>query len=516
MRTRSATGRPPRSRRAAVLAAAVLGLECGLALVGVYFVASLGNTLRSNGRWVSTKATLTKSVMGGRTFANSRQTLAREHLNLGRWNGFQEVLVREPLALEEVELRFRLAPEAHFTLVFGRTEAGFAGLRISRHPAVRSLVFEADPDGAFTAVTEIDPGPVPVERWVRLRASFESERVACYLDDEPLGTFAVRLPERHVFGFRAGLHAVWVDDVRVRHDGGAQWSESFANTTGFAHALALALAFLLAVDVVLLLAVRRLGLPSARTAARLLAAAVALLALAGLGAAGYRALLANDYPAYDPEQERAWVDREAREIVEATAAYRGTREPGTVRVLFVGTSQTWGAGADAEDATFPSVCERLLNERAGGGRRIECVNAGISGARAPLLFELYRDKLLDLEPDVVVVDLSNNDDPAGGGDARAFAAALLGIGRLNAERGIATLFSLEPNSIELRPEGLPLHAAVRRVASTLDVPVVDTHAYLRARADTGWLWWDFVHPTNYGHRLIAECLVPPIERCLDR
>jgi phospholipase/lecithinase/hemolysin len=42
------------------------------------------------------------------------------------------------------------------------------------------------------------------------------------------------------------------------------------------------------------------------------------------------------------------------------------------------------------------------------------------------------------------------------------------------------------------------------------IPVVDLHAELKRATERGFLWWDFVHPTSFGHRLIAEALVPHV------
>ena len=114
------------------------------------------------------------------------------------------------------------------------------------------------------------------------------------------------------------------------------------------------------------------------------------------------------------------------------------------------------------------------------GREIECVNAGISGGKSPLVVEFLREHLLALEPDLVVVDLSSNDT-----DPEVFEAALEEMVLLHRERGIETLFVLEPNGAEPHPYPLPLHPVMRGVAFEHDVPLVDVHAELVERADTG-------------------------------
>jgi lysophospholipase L1-like esterase len=109
----------------------------------------------------------------------------------------------------------------------------------------------------------------------------------------------------------------------------------------------------------------------------------------------------------------------------------------------------------------------------------------------------------------VVLDLSTND-----ADERAFAEALAGFVSLNEERGIATLFALEPNSIEYAPRGPRLHETMRAVGAARGVPVIDLHAEVRKADSRGFLWWDLVHPTSFGHRVIAEALAPVVGEML--
>jgi phospholipase/lecithinase/hemolysin len=44
--------------------------------------------------------------------------------------------------------------------------------------------------------------------------------------------------------------------------------------------------------------------------------------------------------------------------------------------------------------------------------------------------------------------------------------------------------------------------------------VIDRHAYLAERRDrAGFVWWDFLHPTSFGQRLVARKLagdLPPV------
>ncbi len=79
-------------------------------------------------------------------------------------------------------------------------------------------------------------------------------------------------------------------------------------------------------------------------------------------------------------------------------------KPGDVwRVAVLGDSYT-DALQVAEDKRFTSVIERLLAEcDAGGGRRVEVLNFGVSGFGTAQEFLLLQDRVLRYAPDVVVL-----------------------------------------------------------------------------------------------------------------
>ena len=82
------------------------------------------------------------------------------------------------------------------------------------------------------------------------------------------------------------------------------------------------------------------------------------------------------------------------------------RAPGSLRVLFVGGSTTYGAGVD-DAQTLPAALERALARGAPPGRAVEVWNHGTSAYTLAQVAWLARHKLDALRPDVVVVQLYN-------------------------------------------------------------------------------------------------------------
>ncbi len=72
---------------------------------------------------------------------------------------------------------------------------------------------------------------------------------------------------------------------------------------------------------------------------------------------------------------------------------------------------------------------------------------------------------------------------------------------------------MEPNSVENDTQSLLRHhAAMARVAEAPGVPILDMHSYLAERYDDGFLWWDQIHLTSFGHQLFAHRLFEELIR----
>jgi len=489
----------------ATLVSMILIVQAALAVSVAYVCASVENTLLRNGKWTSTKLALEKQVMSALVYMNSRQALSGERLNLGRWHGYQEVIYHEALPLRDVSFDLLLPEQSYLTFVFGKTQERFRGILLGT-PPFSSLYFTALDSGEFLSSAPLPDARPKAGVWTRLTVEFAGDHFSAALDGVPVASFPMDPMGMQRFGFRGCAREVFVDDLVVHRSGpGGTVSvirETFWNGRGFALAFASVAAALLLLDLLALLVYRGRGARGQKPLFAALAASLLLLVAGAAVVAVYVTRFSGSYGVPDAERERAWRAREAQRINEALSSERQALPEGGDRVLFVGSSQTWGAGATREEDTFVHAIESRL---AVNDPPIECINAGVSGLTAGELFRLYREEWLSFAPRLTVINLSTNDE-----DAAAFEQALEQFVALNEEHGVATLFVLEPNSTEFTPRSPRLHPVMRRVAERHAVPVVDAHAYLAERSDRGFLWWDVVHPTSFGHRLIAECLAEEI------
>ncbi len=103
-----------------------------------------------------------------------------------------------------------------------------------------------------------------------------------------------------------------------------------------------------------------------------------------------------------------------RRITINSMGYRGAefsrhKTPGTLRILFVGDSFTYGYGVDDAD-TIPRLVQAHLE--AAGRDRVEVINAGFHGS-CPMQYDLYlRSEGYALEPDVIVMVVFPGNDLA--------------------------------------------------------------------------------------------------------
>ena len=201
-----------------------------------------------------------------------------------------------------------------------------------------------------------------------------------------------------------------------------------------------------------------------------------------------------------------WKKLTAKEVIKSIKrTYTPSPGEGVYRILFLGTSQTAGAGARKADHTFVRGLENLLNESAAPGTSYECINGGINGLDSGQILEIYKREWLSLAPHTVVVNLAHNDIFLG-----AFVQNLEALLALNAASAVQTILVLEPISTEFPMRMSHKYMLMRRLAEKYRVQAVDMHAYLSAKYDVGFLWWDRVHLTSFGQELFAAQLYEEI------
>jgi lysophospholipase L1-like esterase len=189
--------------------------------------------------------------------------------------------------------------------------------------------------------------------------------------------------------------------------------------------------------------------------------------------------------------------------------------------MFIGSSQTWGAGASSYEKTFPAIFEKILNNKiielppdassasqvlgVSTDQKIKIVNTGISGVTSSELLEEYQSEWIKLKPKILFINLSSNDFTYGDFETK-FKNNIENFIELNENNNIRTVLLIEAGSVELNRKN-PLHQILTEIAKNEKILLIDIDQYLKDKNQTGLIWWDYVHLTDYGHQLVAEYIL---------
>lgn len=469
------------------------------------------NTIYNTAFWIPTKSNLEMRVMGAQSFASDLQTLAMGHLNLGAWHGFQELLYKDKLKVKDIAFDFNLEPDSYLNVIFNKTDKGFSCVRLSVNSRFNSEYFVVSPVGRFLERMPIDTSTLRARRWHNAKLLFDDDAFSLILDDKEIEHFSEHISREQRVGFRGGFRNAHIDNVLIHQLNSRNLYESFSNDNDAFRITAL---FLVLVGVVNGLIFLWLKFTSwtkgSRTGPYIAMLNAVFIVISALGFV-YLYMTAQYYPLLDESLEK----REANWRVSTTAdivdhiriTYGEMPNENIYRILFVGSSQTWGAGASKQSTTFVNIIEDKLNSSQSQEIQFECINAGISSADSSDLLGLYKKEWLKLEPRIVIINLSNNDS-----DVDIFTSNLQEMIEISVAEGIQPILILEANSVEIVNDILDRnHEAMRRVGATHNVPLIDMHAYLSKKYDEGFLWWDFVHLTDFGQELLAEKLYFELE-----
>ncbi len=178
-----------------------------------------------------------------------------------------------------------------------------------------------------------------------------------------------------------------------------------------------------------------------------------------------------------------------------------SRKDNSYKIAFMGSSQTFGGGAQSFEKAFPSKIIAALNSCGGA---FTGLNFSAPGENSAQLLQTYKDILPFWKPDLLVVNLGHNDR-----DLTLFRTSLKNLLDLNAKLNIKTVFIKEPNTIELNSNPLlERHQILEELSQLHHLKIFDLNAYLASGPvyDSGLIWWDIVHLDQAGHNATAKWL----------
>ncbi|HUK39597.1 MAG TPA: SGNH/GDSL hydrolase family protein [Candidatus Acidoferrales bacterium] len=544
-----------------VFACAVV-LPCAVLVTEIVLYSQ--NSLYLNDRWIVQKRMMKMGVMGADEFLLTRTPLAQNLLNLGSYHGYQEVIYRQPVTLSQIEFRFQVEDGSYLDLTYNRNGAGYSGLRLSRREDMPSIVFESTEKGRLQSKTLI-PVQAIGAGWHTASIRSSSSGLTVKIDQETSAIPTTSHFAAGLVGFRAGIKGARIDDVVIQPLTGPSFQENFRNSKNWPRIFACNVGLLLLFGALF----SRVCLGKFWVATKEGLFHWTLISVVGLVCAGcwylgdyffyskrvprglaitrllfskehfstpsfeqlrfiafeaWSGLLGGETITHKGVADRGYPDHRifrgpiycgpAKEaciegMPPATDAGKSDKSS-TYRVLFIGSSQTIGAGAEDLEDTFFVRVHHYLSEAIAPKFHLESINLSVSSYRAEELLPDFKSRFRDFPPDLVVINLSFNDRDS----PENFLAAMTGFLDFDKAAGIKTILLEEAYSGETdSPQGLSAnHQVLRRLGRKYHVPVLPLHDFLSesAKLGNGTLWWDQVHLTSYGQELTAAWLAPQV------
>ena len=185
-----------------------------------------------------------------------------------------------------------------------------------------------------------------------------------------------------------------------------------------------------------------------------------------------------------------------------------------VYISMIGGSVTEGAGATTFAESYGEQFIFSLQDTYNGSA-IHYYNAGLGGTPSTLgLMRYERDvtEAIGVDPDLVIVEFAVNDweEPT---NSRAYEALVRTILEKENEPAVILLFSVFQSKWNMQDNYIPIgnHYGLPMVS----IKDATTYAYKPQNVDAEKFFADIYHPTDYGHKLMADCLTELFDRVAD-
>jgi lysophospholipase L1-like esterase len=532
----------------------VLVLIASVVVMSQIFHSSL-HTLNQIQDWTSYKTMGIQGVMGSVEFLNQRQAVANNQLNLGEWHGHNFVFWNAPQSWEQLEFEFSLDKDAYLWIIFALDGSRRSAFRLSRHKDYPSGFFHLDRSGKILNrsiwVTNLQSG------WNTFKINFGDPAQTAFLNSEAVFQLPNGIGSQKMVYLGNGLFPVSVDNIRIKTRdsviiedfsprfqwryligslaiycllyflcmvlvGQGVWRQSkFRILTTQITVLGILVSYQITDKYIIasryahgeLKPFNRIDQKAILEPFEKYRVAVSSKLSSTLGVpvnsrqqslekASYKVLGIPTVASYWNEEMVAYASAGAGTTLESFVDLAKI-DRGDINILFMGTSQTWGAGAESVEKNFVAQFSKKLFQRL----KLPNVTLNISksGSTSGELLNIYQGVSKLWQPDLVVINLSNNDLYTSD-----FKENLKAVSKINKEKNVNTVFILEANDREFRKSEINrAHAEMKKVAEEEGISVFDMHGYLSSPEiyDSGILWMDMVHLSQYGHNVVAEWLV---------
>lgn len=206
----------------------------------------------------------------------------------------------------------------------------------------------------------------------------------------------------------------------------------------------------------------------------------------------YLTIFHHTYPKYDLSRSTALVAKELEEEFVSSETSRTSKllAQKSNSIIFLGSSQTFGEGAS-------HISNRWTTKYCQKQKISNCLNLGIRSATSHTFLKL-NDDVIKARPSTVFYSLAFND-----GNPAEHMKNTKKLVQSWKDNNIEVVLLLEPN----RDKYNYLHQNLENIGKLLNVKVINMHSALEKSKHLGWLWWDKIHLTDFGHEVFSDLLI---------
>jgi len=396
------------------------------------------------------------------------------------------LLYNEEINPGKISFRYLSPFNAPFSLILQKSDSVSYGIYFNYKTDSASSYFIADKEGQFLH-KEVFHANVPhgKQNWNEVIATRFADSIARSINGKTyLRTFCKLQPSGRL-GFRGGNKDVFIDDLTIiEAEGNRIIHENF---TPLFHLNRLSLLFIAMFGGSLFF----LRNPSMHSLLKV----IHLSALIGVAVSYwfYFFFLSDRYEidANNIDWHGKHVGYDDIEVVCDRISRQHPLDEHKPVILFIGSSQTWGAGMTRPEKAFPVRIESNLRSHIKDSS-ITILNGGVCGFTSGMAYDCYACEWREHNPLLTVINLSTNDS-----DTLLFQENMRRFLEFNQSRGIKTLLIAEPNDY---PDNFQetKHRIMKVAGNRFNVKTVFAQSYMDSCVENGFVWWDYVHMTDYG------------------
>lgn len=384
--------------------------------------------------------------MGAEEFMNSSYSLFRNRINLNMWHGYQFLSFEKA---EKLKFDLYLSSQATIDLILDNKV-------IRLRPGKRVLIFD---------YLEELSNPVQSTTEVKNQNEFLQKDGSIYLNSTKVLDSSAPIKIRSNGVEESSLDNIFIDGVAVKLRPSFSW-----------------ILFLICFSVFFSIF---FFLSSLKATALGISLSIISLLCYGAYIFYFQGVYMLEYLEEDKEDERLILKESIRVKKELRSNPRS--------VLFIGSSQTFGEGASLKSKRWTSLyCEKKGIEN--------CLNIGIRSAVSETFVNLL-EEVINSKPEKIFFILSHNDE-----DPKKHKENIDHLFKTWSRLNIPVVAVLEPNNYSLETPS-PLHYNILSTSRKYRLKTIDPLAYFKLKQDSGWIWWDEVHLTDYGHNLLADFII---------